>query len=240
MNIRWRFLLFLLAILVVIIGWYVFFFQENISVCEWTNMEREFIHKPIPQTIHRIWFDKKEGLPEMYRNNWRSCEDINKGYKEILWSNEEVVDLLDKYYPWFVKVYKSYYHSSQRAEAARHFIIYHFGGVYMDMNIECKKHLGSLLQNASNIIEPDVIIAEASGPGLSSSFFASKARHPFMYMVIKYLQSSNDWYFIHRLVYQMNIGSFHMTKMYHKYPCKNQVSVLYDNDNPYFLTYTKG
>ncbi len=42
------------------------------------------------------------------------------------------------HYPWFLHMYDNYSQEIMRINAARYFIVYHYGGMYLDIDMECK------------------------------------------------------------------------------------------------------
>ena len=46
--------------------------------------------------------------------------------------------LIEVHYPWFIEQYDGYSQEIMRINAARYFILYHHGGIYLDIDMECK------------------------------------------------------------------------------------------------------
>nr|KAG5701406.1 hypothetical protein BaRGS_032738 [Batillaria attramentaria] len=58
-------------------------------------------------------------------------------------------ELIANNYSWFLADYDSYRYNIQRVDSARYFILHHFGGVYMDLDISCRHQLAPLRHAAS-------------------------------------------------------------------------------------------
>ena len=94
---------------------------------------------------------------------------------------------MNKEYSSFLPVYESYPYNIQRVDAARYFILYHFGGVYLDLDIGCKSnrdltdlvntmsHLNNLNSSRASMI--DLVI---SGQLVLSHTYCSAATLPIM------------------------------------------------------------
>ncbi len=54
--------------------------------------------------------------------------------------------VLQKHFPDFLPTYLAYPYQIQRADAIRYFILYHHGGVYIDLDMGCRKRLDFLRQ----------------------------------------------------------------------------------------------
>lgn len=65
----------------------------------------------------------------------------------------------------------------QRADAIRYFVLYHYGGVYIDLDIGCRSRLDSLL--AFPVVLPKTIPV-----GVSNDLMFSEKGHPFMAQTI--------------------------------------------------------
>ena len=55
-------------------------------------------------------------------------------------------NFLNSHYKWFIPRYDSYKHNIMRADAFRYFIMYHFGGIYTDLDLLCHKNLDDYLK----------------------------------------------------------------------------------------------
>ncbi|OYE04339.1 glycosyltransferase family 32 protein [Nostoc sp. 'Peltigera membranacea cyanobiont' 232] len=55
--------------------------------------------------------------------------------------------LLEQNYPCFLEVYDAYPYFIQRCDAIRYFLLYHYGGFYIDIDIEFLKPIDDLLED---------------------------------------------------------------------------------------------
>jgi len=44
-------------------------------------------------------------------------------------------------YPWFLETFDGYVYPIQRADAIRYFVLYYFGGIYIDLDDVSASHL---------------------------------------------------------------------------------------------------
>ncbi|KAJ4399440.1 hypothetical protein N0V91_009449 [Didymella pomorum] len=108
----------------------------------------------IPRTIHFIHFadlyrrhDGTPSLPETARSHAPElCLKFNPSFEIRIWNETEAHTLIETEYPWFIPTYDTYKHPIQRVDALKYFVLYHFGGVYMDLDIACRRPLEPLLQ----------------------------------------------------------------------------------------------
>ena len=130
----------------------------------------------VPRLIHQSWRDG--GFPKSLFN-WRwqqGLVDLNPGWKLIKWTDESSRALIANEYAWFLPTYDGYPSYIQRSDAARYFIVYHHGGVYADLDIECSRPFEPVLANHRAVFSYKQ--ASNMSRGLVNALFASEARHP--------------------------------------------------------------
>ena len=111
--------------------------------------------------------------------------DLNPGWKLVKWTDESSRALIAREYPWFLPTYDAYPSYIQRSDAARYFIVYHHGGVYADLDIECSKPFAPVLASHRAVFSYKV--GTNMSRGLVNALFASEARHPLWHTVFDLL-----------------------------------------------------
>jgi mannosyltransferase OCH1-like enzyme len=169
----------------------------------------------IPKIIHQTW--KTNVVPEEWEHAVESCKTMNSEYKYILWTHKTMEDFVKKEYPGFLNVYKSYKHNIQRCDAFRYLVLYKYGGIYLDMDIVCKKKLNSLLKY-------DFVLTKSSNiNSFTNMFFMVIPKHPFMKFCIDNLPNYIDSYsyFGNHLHIMNSTGPLYLTNMLNKYGIQN-------------------
>jgi mannosyltransferase OCH1-like enzyme len=146
----------------------------------------------IPRTIHFIHFadlyrrhDGTPSLPETARSHAPElCLKFNPSFEIRIWNETEAHTLIETEYPWFIPTYDTYKHPIQRVDALKYFVLYHFGGVYMDLDIACRRPLEPLLQFPA-------WFPEASPLGVNNDLMASMPRHPVLLEMTSALPQRN-------------------------------------------------
>jgi mannosyltransferase OCH1-like enzyme len=72
----------------------------------------------------------------------------------MLWTDESAHAFMEEHYPSFLQMYDSYRYNIQRADSIRYFLLDHFGGIYMDLDIGCRRRMDSLIQGDWEVILP--------------------------------------------------------------------------------------
>lgn len=151
----------------------------------------------IPMIIHQQWrtsiIENEEGLYNDrwgdWHTSWHRLFPESDGYKHMLWTDKMMLDLITEHYPWFLPVYNSYPANIQRIDASRYFVLYHYGGVYADMDYEPLSNFWKWLPSdrVSLIESPYWLIEEAQ-----NSLMASPQGHPFWNVTFKVLAEKAD------------------------------------------------
>jgi inositol phosphorylceramide mannosyltransferase catalytic subunit len=99
----------------------------------------------IPKIIHQIWIQGYNQIPNKLKNFHLHCKIINNDYEFIVWDETSIKKLLEKFGEKYIKLYDSHTIFAQKADIARYAILYIYGGIYLDMDMICRKNLSSLL-----------------------------------------------------------------------------------------------
>ena len=144
----------------------------------------------IPKIIHQTWKDEK--LNKEYIKSVKEYKNIYKGYQHILWDDNKMRQFIKKYYTWFLKTYDGYKYNIQRCDSWRYFVLYHYGGIYSDLDIIPKKMI-------SNIDKIDLLIPETQNTNLNlyrynltNSFLISSKNNSFMFYCMNNLEKAKN------------------------------------------------
>ena len=162
--------------------------------------------------IHQTW--KTTTIPDNWKSAVQSCKSVHPDYKHILWTHETMAEFIKNEYNFFYDTYKSYKYDIQRCDAFRYFVLYKYGGIYLDMDIVCKTKLDSLLSY-------DLVLSRSSNVKVSytNSFFMSIPNHPFFKHCINNLSLTvNRFYYLGKHIHIMSsTGPFFLSKMIKNY-----------------------
>jgi len=177
----------------------------------------------IPKIIHQTW--KNSTIPDKWKESVESIKDHHKGYKYMLWTDKAMKEFVKKEYPEFYKTYNEYPHPIQRCDAFRFLVLYKYGGIYIDMDIGCKKSVSSLLKYDL------VLVKSANFDTLTNSFIMATRKNPFIKYCIDHLIEYKDSFsfFGKHLHIMQSTGPFFINSMANEYK-------LSKKDNHYILT----
>lgn len=193
-----------------------------------TEIEQGF--QEIPKIIHQTWKDAfiPPGLSR-FQNTWKKH---HPDWIYLLWTDEDNRKFIQKHYPWFLRIYDSYPEHIMRVDAVRYFLLYHYGGVYVDLDFECIKPIDPLLEGKQVVLgtEPDaqmdvhLPLIQPFQKMLCNAFMASRAKHPFFEHVLKQL-----------IVYRRapnpldTTGPFFLTRAHNDYRAHWEIEIVSDD-----------
>lgn len=115
----------------------------------------------IPKIVHILWYAENK-LPNLFECILEENKNKNPDYDFKLWSNHnpenDIEELLKNEYQEIYEIFKKCKFGVQKADIARIVLLYHYGGIYIDLDILCLKPFDTLLdlstQNALMAYEP--------------------------------------------------------------------------------------
>ena len=103
----------------------------------------------IPFVVHQTW--KTESIPEENIKWVESWEYYNPDYLIVLWDDDSILNFIHLNYPQYIDLCYRFQRSVELADLFRYIVIYHFGGVYADLDVECLQSITPLLINQHNL-----------------------------------------------------------------------------------------
>ena len=93
----------------------------------------------IPRLIHQT--SRTHDIPLRWNVSYHSVITKNAvEFKHHLWVDDEMRVFVEKHEPEFYKnTYSTYQYEIQRADSFRYVVLYHLGGIYININNGCKR-----------------------------------------------------------------------------------------------------
>lgn len=179
---------------------------------DWRRLEAVQVRdgERIPRLIHQTW--KSDVLPPKWRDVWRECREGMPDYEYMLWTDEMSRKFIATEYPSFLSMYDGYEYPIQRADAIRYFVLHKFGGVYMDLDIGCRRRFDALLQ-----ADWDVLLPRTKPVGVSNDLIFSSRKSPFMEMAIHGLAAFDHRYLTNYPTVMFSTGPMFLSAQYGLY-----------------------
>ena len=175
--------LLLIALIVFVLwtlwGWHAETRDARVDVClaSWSHPNATLLLSTLPKIIHQQ-IGKASDVP-LHLAKWRAqmirVFPASDGYTHILWTDESQRAFIEKHYGWFLDSYDAFPEYIMRSDAFRVFALYHFGGVYMDMDYEVLENFWDKLPDDA----PAAVESPHPGERLQNAFMSSPAKHDF-------------------------------------------------------------
>jgi len=155
-----------------------------------------FEKNKIPKIIHQLWKGNASTIPQHWEIERIKCLKENSNYIYVLWTDDDMENYMKKFENDIAyKNYMSYRYVIQKVDAFRYYILYKFGGVYIDLDIGCRKCLNSLIDYA-NTLEVKVMFPETRPIGVSNDVIIAAPGHAFFKNLIDNLPRYNYFYLL--------------------------------------------
>lgn len=130
-----------------------------------------------PKIIHQIYGFWDNNIPSHIARRIRSWKRLHPQYKYMLWSKKNSREFIKTNYNWFLSLYDNYVYPVQKADALRYFLLYHYGGIYCDIDLEPVKSLEPLLEKYKD--KQALVYKSANCDMLTNDFMVSKPKNVF-------------------------------------------------------------
>jgi inositol phosphorylceramide mannosyltransferase catalytic subunit len=189
--------------------------------------------RPIPPIIHQTY--KTHQLPEEWQQLQRTWTHsdlaLEEGYEYMFWTDEMNRKLIETDFPWFLERYDAYPKPIQRVDAARLFILYKYGGIYVDLDIGLQAGCESTIDSWRSI---PVVLPHTTPVGYSNGFMMAAPGHPLIEKMVYALADGDPWWLslivppYFRVL--ISTGPLFVTRNYLFYDHKDQVLSLSKDD----------
>ena len=208
----------------------------------------------IPKIIIQTWKDNY--IPTRYEALVKSVRQKNPNYKHLFFTDNDIEKFLQQYYPQYYQTFLQLPVVIQKIDFFRYVAVYHFGGFYLDLDMQCLKSFDSLLdyqcvfpvdlhitsvmcvvprfmQSCHN--NEDIFIGQyAFGAEPKNEFIKVLIDniHNKMKLILRMyaqLQNKRDLQFVYTTT-----GPDYVTKQYFAYHNKAQITVLQHERDQYF------
>lgn len=161
----------------------------------------------IPRFIHRMWRDLASDTPEEWTNATHSCQEQNPSYEQYIWTDATAHQFMRTHFAWFLQTYTEHLLPLQRVDALRYFLLWHYGGIYLDPEVGCQRPLEPLWNETS------ALLPQAWPYGVSQKLVASKPSHPFVMKVALVIHEYHRSVLPDAVLAMLNTGSIHVSRV---------------------------
>ncbi|KAL1411909.1 hypothetical protein Q8F55_002895 [Vanrija albida] len=167
-----------------------------------------------PRIIHQTW--KSDTLPPKWQKAWRECREGMSDYEYMLWTDELSHEFVKTHYPSFLPMYEGYQYPIQRADSIRYFVLHHFGGIYMDLDMGCRRRMDPLLKG-----DWEVLLPVTKPVGVSNDLIVSSPKSAFMLQTVNGLPGFDHNWIINYPTVMFTTGPMFLSSMYAMYSARH-------------------
>lgn len=142
----------------------------------------------IPKQIHQTW--KTDVIPDNLKDVVASWTKNNPMYGYKCWDDLQCYNFVKEHYKWFLPYYENYEYSVQRADAFRYFVMYHYGGIYADLDMLSLTSMDPIINKAGGVILGIEGMGKNNVEQVGNAIIFSSPKHPFWIHVFKGLIES--------------------------------------------------
>lgn len=105
----------------------------------------------IPKIIHRTWKDTR--IPyDIFKKEWvESWKIHNPSWEFRFYTDADIDEFMQSHYPEYITLLDGYDQKIKKVDAFRYFLLYHYGGVYVDLDYECFRPIDAIFRESCNI-----------------------------------------------------------------------------------------
>eukprot|EP00887_Chlorella_sp_A99_P001375 scaffold8.g1375.t1 len=148
----------------------------------------------IPKVLHQLYLPDWEAYEAKTRDpasavrwGWgESCRRIYRaaGWQIKFWGAKESEALLREHYPWFVDTWLNYTEVLWKSDGVRPFILHKYGGMYLDLDVECWVPAEEWLSGAEVVLQ-----GTHPAEGHTNGILAGTASHPLWMAIARELEA---------------------------------------------------
>lgn len=146
---------------------YVFYMLYLRSICDLT-----------PPICNNVSLVKNSTLPKILHVQSKFVVEhkTSLNVTVMVWDDRRCRTLIKTKFNWFLPYYDNYRYNIQRVDAARYFILYEYGGLYMDMDYEVLKNFWDFIPDD----KPSVVESPYKwNEEIQNSMMSSQPKHRF-------------------------------------------------------------
>lgn len=193
----------------------------------------------VPKIIHQLWKNNK--LPDHLKIMQESVLCHHSEYEYKFWTDETLDEFITTYHPSLKPVYDyKFQYIIQKIDFIRLLLLYHYGGIYLDIDNYCMKNLDDLLIYPCTLAITDKNKAfkqKHYSFVLNNAFIISEQYNHFiksvLYHIINYTDPPDYREFCHFNVEHTKIlksaGPLCITDVYQKYMYKSMINLIPKN-----------
>lgn len=127
----------------------------------------------IPKIIHQTAYANKNEWHPIWKHCQKSVLENFKNFEYKFWDDDSLENFVKETYPEIYEEYKNFPVHIFQLDCVRYLLLYHYGGIYIDMDVYCYNNFYDELKGEINLVE------SINDELVQNSLMASIPNHPF-------------------------------------------------------------
>jgi inositol phosphorylceramide mannosyltransferase catalytic subunit len=190
----------------------------------------------IPSILHQTW--KDSNVPEEFDQLALSWRNKHAHWNYLFWTDEMNRNFIKEHFSFFLTRYDNYQTNIERVDAVRYFVMYKYGGFYIDMDFECLANIEPVVNDAVCVFGKEPVEHcnwHSKDFIISNAFMGAMPGFHFFDLLCAELQQCRPLTDHPNTRVLESTGPFMLSRMYMDYEKKEEISIL-DADLLYPLT----
>ena len=140
--------------------------------------------------IIQTW--KTNQIPDIYLEFVESVKKYGKNFKYLFFNDQDIINFIKNEFPEYLHTFNNLNYKIQQIDFFRYLAIYHFGGIYLDLDVKLTHSLEELLDEPhickfpieQENIKDKVIRKQGFSSLIGQYAFYAPAKHPFLKKII--------------------------------------------------------
>ena len=190
----------------------------------------------IPPILHQTWKDRN--IPEEFAQMSLSWRNNHAHWQYCFWTDDMNRNFVKEHFSYFLPIYDNYQSNIERVDAVRYFVLYKYGGFFIDMDFECLANIEPIVGDSLCVFgkEPEEHCSwHSKDIIISNAFMGAVPGFHFLDFLCRELQQSRQLTDHPNTRILESTGPFMLSRAYINYAKKDEISIL-DADLLYPLT----
>jgi mannosyltransferase OCH1-like enzyme len=144
----------------------------------------------IPHIIHQTW--KNSTLPPKFLPLYHELIEHHPDWEYKLWTDQDNDNFVAQHYPSYFPTYQKFEKKIFRIDAVRYLYMYHYGGVYMDLDMRVYRNIGPLIDNAKGVVVARMGSDEEFIHSIPNAWMASPPKNPFWLCLLNEIKEASE------------------------------------------------
>lgn len=141
----------------------------------------------IPKNIHQIWLGKKR-IPKHIKEYMDEIRDVHNDYEYFFWNDENLPKMSEK----LKVIFDSLDHPAMKSDLLRVYVLFLYGGVYLDTDYKLISHLDNL--ECFNDSDAYIVCQESENiEDINNSILISSKKGDFIGFMLNDINSERQW-----------------------------------------------